>query len=146
MKAALLYSRALSLRLTGETLPRDRRRTNHRSQVLYQRSGRAFLLFFAFFSAYYTCGAMALFTVSSPYFYFFGVPTVFALVYLSCHCEYWRSESRHKTRRQRAPHSRRQRSVRAAFGLPPKRSRIVFPSGVKRKNRAVRAITAQDRS
>ncbi len=47
-----------------------------------------FLMFFAFFSAYYTCGAMVLFTISSPSFYFFGVPTVFAIIYLTCHCEY----------------------------------------------------------
>lgn len=62
------------------------------TQVLYQRSGRFFLLFFAFFSIYYTCGAMVLFTISSPAFYFFGVPTVFAIVYLSVHCESGRPE------------------------------------------------------
>lgn len=56
-------------------------------QALYQRSGRFSLLFFASFSIYYTCGAMVLFTTSSPAFYFFGVPTVFAIVYLSFHCE-----------------------------------------------------------
>lgn len=56
-------------------------------QVLYQRSGRGFLLFFAFFSIYFTCGSLVLFTASSPYFYFFGVATVFAVVYLGLHCE-----------------------------------------------------------
>ncbi|CAN0333777.1 unnamed protein product, partial [Hapterophycus canaliculatus] len=52
---------------------------------LYQRSGRVFLLFFTFFAIYATCGAMVLFSASSPVFYFFGVPTAFAIVYLSLH-------------------------------------------------------------
>ncbi|CAN0074632.1 unnamed protein product, partial [Scytosiphon promiscuus] len=55
------------------------------SQVLYQRSGRVFLLFFTFFAIYATCGALVLFSVSSPIFYLFGVPTAFIIVYLSLH-------------------------------------------------------------
>lgn len=30
---------------------------------------------------------MLLFTVSSPHFYFYGVPTLYTLVSMCCHCE-----------------------------------------------------------
>lgn len=60
----------------------------HARQVMYYRTGRMFIV---------TCGIVAstclaigmwLFIMSSPYFLFYAVPTVFFTVYLAAHCEY----------------------------------------------------------
>lgn len=57
-------------------------------QVMYARTGRMFVV---------TCGIVAstclaigmwLFIMTSPYFLWYAVPTVFLTVYLAAHCEY----------------------------------------------------------
>lgn len=57
------------------------------SQVLYHKSGRLLLVSCGLIAFYTMSVGMWLFTITSPYFFWFGVPTVFLMFYLICHCE-----------------------------------------------------------
>lgn len=56
-------------------------------QVSYYTTGRFFLVLFGTAAFCTLTAGMWLFTIASPYFFWFGGPTVFLMVYLICHCE-----------------------------------------------------------
>ena len=56
-------------------------------QVLYYSTSRAAVLTLGSIALLVVLAGMTLFTISTPIFYWFGVPTVFVLVYACCHCE-----------------------------------------------------------
>ena len=57
------------------------------AQVLYHSSGRPVLVGFGFVVFMAIFGGMLTFTMSSPLFYWYGVPTIFTLVSMLSHCE-----------------------------------------------------------
>lgn len=56
-------------------------------QVMYLRARRVLLLPFGIIAFAALAAGMSLFTLTSASFYWFGVPTVFLMVYLGFHCE-----------------------------------------------------------
>lgn len=58
-------------------------------QVIYHRTGRAFLVTLGVISLASLSTGMWLFSLAAPYFYWFAVPTTFVMGYLflSCECD-----------------------------------------------------------
>ncbi len=54
---------------------------------MYYKSGRWVVLITGFISFLIGIAGMCHLTQSSAHFYWYGVPTAFAIVYMSCHCE-----------------------------------------------------------
>lgn len=57
-------------------------------QVLYHSTGRLAMVGFGFIGFCTIFCGMLLFTISSPHFYWYAVPTFFTLVNMCCHCEF----------------------------------------------------------
>ena len=57
------------------------------AQVLYYNSGRKLLIPTAVLAFLTLSTGTWLFTIVHPAFYWFGVPSVFLIIYLGCHCE-----------------------------------------------------------
>ena len=55
--------------------------------MLYHETDRVGLVCFALMSFFTMSAGMWLFTLVTPAFYWFGVPAVFVMVYMGCHCE-----------------------------------------------------------
>ena len=60
-------------------------------QVHYRSSGRPFLVATGTLTFVITTAGMWLFTIANPYFFWFGAPTVFLMIYFVFHCEHAKS-------------------------------------------------------
>lgn len=56
-------------------------------QVLYHATGRSTVVGYGLIGFSSIFAGMLLFTISSPHFYFYGVPTLYTLISMCCHCE-----------------------------------------------------------
>lgn len=56
-------------------------------QVLYYRTGRFVMVAYGFIAFFCMSVGMWMFTIASPFFYWFGAPTLFTMIYLFCHCK-----------------------------------------------------------
>lgn len=60
--------------------------SNHHHQVLYEKTGRKGLVVSAVIAFVALSWGLWLFTLITPAFYWFGVPTTFVVFYTASHC------------------------------------------------------------